>query len=306
MVKGTNRREFLRDGVLVTAGAVGGALFPLSVRGIEPVNRGGDSHLKLSCAAYSYRKFLTGDSPSMTLDDFIDHCAAMNLDACEPTSYYFPKNVTPEYLVGLKHRAFLKGLALSGTAVGNNFALPPGQERDKQIAHVKRWVDYSATMDAPVIRIFSGSIPKGHTEAETRRWVVEAIEECCAYAGSKGVFLALENHGGLTAEVEGLLQLLEAVESPWFGLNLDTGNFRNTSDPYGDLAKAAPYAITVQVKTEMKPRGNASVEKADLARIVGILKDVGYRGYIALEYEAAEDPLSEIPRYCDQLRRLIS
>jgi sugar phosphate isomerase/epimerase len=306
MATGTNRREFLRDAALVAVGAVGSGLFPLSVRGIEPVNSGSDSHIKLSCAAYSYRKYLTGDSPSMTLADFVDQCAAMNLDACEPTSYYFPKDITPEYLAGLKHRAFLGGLDISGTAVANNFALPAGEERDQQIAHVKKWVDYAAALDAPVIRIFSGSTPKGHTEAEARRWVVEATEECCAYAGRQGVFLALENHGGLTATVEGLLELVKAVQSPWFGVNLDTGNFRNTSDSYADLAKAAPYAITVQVKTEMKPRGDASVEEADLARVVGILKGAGYRGYLVLEYEAAADPLNAVPRYCDQLRRLIS
>lgn len=306
MAKTTRRRAFLRDGMLVAAGAAGGALFPLSVRGIEPINTGGESHIKLSCAAYSYRKYLTGDSPSMTLDDFIDHCAAMKLDACEPTSYYFPETVTPEYLNHLKHRAFLEGLDISGTAVGNNFCLPPGEHREKQIAHVKRWIKYAAALDAPVIRIFSGSTPAGHTEAEARRWAVEGIEECCDYAGQHGVFLALENHGGLTAQVEGFLQLVEAVRSPWFGVNLDTGNFRNTSDPYADLERCAPYAITVQVKTEMKPRGSASTEEADLARIVGILKRVGYRGYIALEYEAAEEPLTAIPRYCAELRRLIS
>jgi sugar phosphate isomerase/epimerase len=302
----TSRRAFLRDGLMVTAGAAGGALFPLSARGLEPLNTGGEGHIKLSCAAYSYRKYLAGDSPSMTLDDFIDQCAAMKLDACEPTSYYFPKSITPDYLNHLKHRAFLKGLDISGTAIANNFCLPPGPDRDKQIGHVKQWIEYAAALDAPVIRIFSGSTPAGHTEEEARRWAVEAIEECCAYAGRHGVFLALENHGGLTAEVDGFLQLVEAVQSPWFGVNLDTGNFRNTSDPYGDLEKCAPYAITVQVKTEMKPRGNASNEEADLARIVAILKNVGYRGYLALEYEAAEEPLTAIPRYCAELRRLIS
>lgn len=305
MSKATHRRAFLRDSVLVAAGAAGGALFPLSVQGIEPLNTGGRSRIKLSCAAYSFRRFLTGDQPEMTLDDFIDRCAEMNLDACELTSYYFPKQITPEYLAHLKHRTFMKGLDVSGTAVGNNFSLPPGDEREKQIAHVKRWVDYAVGFGAPCIRIFAGGVPKGHGEAEARRWCVEAIRQCCAYAAERGVFLALENHGGLTTTADGLLQLIAQVESPWFGVNLDTGNFRSSSDPYAELAKAAPYAITVQVKTEVHPAGG-SKQPADLARIVGILRDVGYRGYIALEYEAAEDPRDAVPRYCDELRRLIS
>jgi sugar phosphate isomerase/epimerase len=261
--------------------------------------------MKLSCAAYSFRDQLTGKkAPQWTLDDFIEFCAAQGLEGTELTGYYFPKEVTSEYLSHIKHKTFLLGLDVSGTAIANNFCRPPGEERDKELSHVKRWIDYAAAFGAPCIRIFSGDVPKGHSEAEAIRWAIEGIEECCRYAGEKGVFLALENHGGISVPADRLLSIIREVRSPWFGINLDTGNF-NSEDPYGDIAKVAPYAITVQVKTEITPKGSAK-QAADLARIIRILRDANYRGYVALEYEAAEDANTAVPRHLAELRRIMN
>ena len=113
-------------------------------------------------------------------------------------------------------------------------------------------------------------------------------------------FLALENHGGLTTEPEGLLSLVRDVKSPWFGVNLDTGNF-NTADPYADLARIAPYALNVQVKVSITPAGGKR-QHADFRRLAQILTDAGYRGYIVLEFEESEDPRVACPRYMDELR----
>ena len=77
------------------------------------------------------------------------------------------------------------------------------------------------------------------------------------------------------------------------------------ADPYAELARLAPYAVTVQIKTEIAPGGGPPIE-ADLARVVGILRDGGYRGFVALEYEAREDPKTAVPRHLRTLRKLIS
>src|SRR5688572_2283407 len=149
-----NRREFLRDMSLIAAGAVGGlagGLFPAGAPAIEPIARSGRSKFKFSLAAYSYRKLLSGQSPQKTLDDFICDCARFGLEGTELTSYYFPKEPTGEYLRHLKHLSFQLGLDISGTAVGNDFCHPPGEERDKQLASVERWIDYAEILGAPVI-----------------------------------------------------------------------------------------------------------------------------------------------------------
>ena len=120
------------------------------------------------------------------------------------------------------------------------------------------------------------------------------------YAGKKGIFLGIENHGGIVAEARDLLDIVRAVKSAWVGINLDTGNFRSV-DPYADLAACAPYAVNVQVKVEVRRQGQAKPEPADLKRIVRLLREAGYQGYVALEYEAKPDPWIQVPLW---LRRM--
>src|SRR4029077_231163 len=101
---------------------------------------------------------------------FVDLAADMGLDGVEPTSYYFPKDVSADYMSRLKLHAFSLGLDISGTAVGNNFCLPPGPKRDEQIELVKGWIDRADEIDAPVILIFAGNVPKGSTEDQAVAW----------------------------------------------------------------------------------------------------------------------------------------
>src|SRR4051794_24910222 len=234
-----DRRGFLRACTVASSTAAGLAGTGISSRAqaIEPIARNGKPLFKLSLAAYSYRDLLNAKAPQekLTLDDFIIDCAAMGLLAMELPSYYSPAEPTPEYLRHLKQLCFRLGLDISGTAVGNDFCHPTGDKRDEQIRHVKRWIDYAEILGAPVIRIFSGQ-PHGTSVEEAHRLCVAGIEECCQYAGEHGVFLAIENHGGLTTRPEGILALVRDVKSPWFGVNLDTGNFQG-ADVYGDLAR---------------------------------------------------------------------
>ena len=271
--------------------------------GIDPIKRHGAARMKLSVAAYSFRSLLSGSKKSMTLDDFIDRAAEWDVDAVEPTSYYFPDPPTPEYCRHLRRHAFLLGLGISGTAIRNTFTYPPGPQLDKEIAHVKRWIDLAVDLGAPTIRIFAGDLQKGTTEDQARQWCIQAIQQCCDYAAPRGVILALENHGGIVSTVDQLLAIVTAIKSDWFGVNWDSGNFRS-ADPYADLAKAAPYAVVAQIKSDVSPNG--VVQPADLARVIGILRTSGYRGFVALEYEGEDDPLVAVPRYLAELRPLVA
>ena len=258
---------------------------------------------KLSLAAYSYRDLLGGDKPSMTLDDFIRVCADLHLDGCELTSYYFPKDFDHQYLLHLKELTFRLGLDVSGTAIANDFCQAAGEKRDESLKHVRKWIDYAEVFGAPVIRIFAGNVPKGMAEQEAIQNCIAGIEQSLTYAAEKGVILALENHGGITATSESMLKIVTGVKpSPWFGVNFDSGNFR-TADPYAELEKIAPYAVNAQVKVDMYPNGKH--EPADLKRILQILKQAAYRGYIVLEYEAKPDPREAVPGHMKDLRKLI-
>ncbi len=241
----------------------------------------------------------------MDLFGFCDLAADMGLDAVEPTSYYFPPDVDANYLNRLKLHAFRLGLDISGTAIRNDFCIPPGPERDKQLEHTQSWVDHAATLDAPVIRIFAGSVPKGMSEDEAIRLTVEGIEQSLEYAAKRGVALALENHGGITTQAETLVRIVESVKAPAgnFGINFDSGNFRS-EDPYAELAMIAPYAINAQVKVEIHGPDGANLP-ADLSQIVDILRQAKYSGYVVLEYEASDDPMDAIPKHIKELKALI-
>jgi sugar phosphate isomerase/epimerase len=301
-----SRRSFLRVTLHAGLATTGGGLFlGRRAAAVEPFKRPGAPRLRLSLAAYSLRDYFQHKDPAKRIDlfQFVDFCAEHGCHGTEVTSYYFPKDFASEYLIRLRRHAFLRGIDLSGTAVGNDFTRPAGPERDQEIASVKRWVDHAAVLGAPHIRVFAGSA-RGVSPAEATRLCIEALEECGDYAGQKGIFLGLENHGGIVAEADGLLEIVRAVKSPWVGVNLDTGNF-HTADPYGDLARCAPYAVNVQVKTELAPRGQKS-QPADLPRLIKILREANYQGYVALEYEAAEDPWTAVPRVLKELKALIA
>ncbi len=307
-----SRRQFLRNSL--GAGLAASALGPLlpTVQAIPPFHRAGSARLLLGLAAYSFRDFFkdsdykrektASEANRMDMFQFVDYCADHGCDGAELTSYYFPNELTTDYLVRLKRHAFLRGVAISGSAIGNTFTHPPGEKRDAEMLRTKKWIDYAAVLGAPHIRVFAGTV-QGTSKDESKKLCIAALEESGEYAGIKGIMLGLENHGGIVAEANDILEIVQAVKSPWIGINLDTGNF-HTDDPYRDLERCAPYAVNVQIKVEIQKRGGPQ-QAADLAHVIKILRDANYQGYVTLEYESAEDPKGAVPRHLLKLRELL-
>lgn len=303
-----SRREFA-----AALGTAGLGLFLPRTRAIEAFQREGAPRLRLSLAAYSFRDYFKHAShprehaapPEKQIDlfQFIDYAAAHGCQAVELTSYYFPDNPTEDFLLKVKRHAFLRGVDLSGTSVGNSFTHPAGEKREREISLVKKWIRHAALMGIPHIRVFAGGL-EGQPLEVARRNCIEALEECLKPASEAGVFLGIENHGGIVAEADELLHIIHAVQSPWLGINLDTANF-HTEDPYLDLERCAPYAVNVQLKTEIRAR-NRPKEQTDLQRVVRILRDANYQGYVVLEYEAAESPWEAVPGILRDLSTLLA
>ncbi|MFM7057508.1 MAG: sugar phosphate isomerase/epimerase family protein [Planctomycetota bacterium] len=303
-----NRRWMLK-GVATLAATLQVSLPHTVAAAADPPKRQGNSRLRLSLAGYSFHRQMVRRGTAeqiaaaeMTLEKFIQFCSDQALSATELTGYYFPQTITSEYLLGLRSLLHRQGLSVSATAIGNDFCLPPGEARDRQLADCRQWIDFAATLGAPAIRIFAGNVPRGDSEQAAMERCVAGINECLQYAAAKGVFLALENHGGITSTPAQMLRIIERIEnSDWFGVNFDSGNFQ-TDDPYGDLKTIAPWAVNAQIKASITVSGHK--QPADFARITGILRDAGYRGFVALEYEDSESPFTAIPRLLDQLRPL--
>ena len=254
--------------------------------------------MHVGCCAYSYRQYLT--KGEMTLEQFLDIGVQMDLDGVELTSYYFPDTETAT-LYDVKRMALRRGLEVSGAAVGNNFCQADPAKRAEQVQMVKDWIRHSVSLGAPLLRVFAGGVPEGSTDDEAREWTIASLQECAEVAAEEGVMLALENHGGITATVEQVEGLIAGVGSDWVAVNLDTGNYR--TDPYGSITRTVPLAITAHVKTEVPgPNGK---EDVDIESVINALNAGGYRGYLSIEYEAAEDPMTAVPRFVETLQRLV-
>jgi sugar phosphate isomerase/epimerase len=302
-----SRRSFFKTAATAGLAFSGGGLAGNMAQAIEPSKRTGRPRFYLSLAAYSLRDFFNAKDPAKKIDlfKFIDFCAEHGCDGTELTSYYFPKDLTDDYLLGVRRHCFLRGIGISGTAVGNNFALAKGEKLESEIKAVKKWIDHAAVLGAPHIRVFAGNkAPEGLTESQARKLAIEPLEECCDYAGKKGVFLGLENHGGIVDGPDELLEIVKAVKSPWLGVNLDSGNFHN-EDPYAALAQCAPYAVNVQIKVSIKAKDDEKKRPGDFERFFKILRDSNYQGYVALEYEEKEDPWTAIPGLLDKMKRMM-
>ena len=123
------------------------------------------------------------------------------------------------------------------------------------------------------------------------------LPACIDHGG--GVVLGLENHWGLGLTPEGILRIVNAVDSPWLQVTTDTGNF--LEDPYDRLEKLAPHTVLVQAKTYFGG-GQWYTLELDYPRIGRILDDAGYRGWISLEFEGKEDWRTAIPKSLELLR----
>jgi len=302
-----NRRQMLAAGALA-AGAAAMAPFAAAQQGSGSKSKHAmagtgraTKNMQLSLAAYSMRdSFKKGE---MDLFDFIDWCAEMDLPGTELTSYYFKEDFDKSYLHELRRRAFRNGVTVSGTAIANDFCKPAGPELDEQIAHVRQWIDNAAELFAPHIRIFAGRAPEGVDIKKAIGWCADGIKRSLEYAARRGVTLGLENHGGITARAADHLAICKAVgEHPWFGVNLDTGNYR--TNPYEELAMAAPLSVNVQVKVLVAAPGGGT-ETTDLEKLKKILVDAGYKGWVALEYEE-EDPKTNIPKWIEKMKKVFA
>ncbi|MDH5201448.1 MAG: sugar phosphate isomerase/epimerase [Candidatus Bathyarchaeota archaeon] len=254
--------------------------------------------------------------------EWLRFCAEeLALDGVELLDRHFP-NTDMSYLREIKKLCADLYLTICGASVSNDFGRLESAEGQQEMERVKSWVDNAQFLGAPVLRVFAGWVPaeqrqeQGHgvgrlvgrllrREGGRRRlWteMVSCLRECAAYAEEKGIVLGLENHdgNGLVVTADEVERCLREVGSPWLRLNLDTGN-------YGDLAsieRTLPHAVKVHAKFyDVDEEGRD--RRLEWERIMGILSDGGYRGFLSIEYEGAEDPRTALPRAVGYLRRLM-
>lgn len=240
--------------------------------------------------------------------NLLDWCAAQHIEGVDLTGYYFPGYPavpSDEYILKVKTKAAQLGITLTGTGIRNNFASPDPAVRAADVELAKKWIVVAAKLGVPVIRVFSGEIPKGYENKwdEVAGWMIECYKECAAFAEKYKIKIGIQNHGDMLQTAEQCLKVLKAVNSPWAGLIVDTGNFK-TEDPYKDIEIVAPYAVNWQVKESAFGIGNPI--PTDYKRLMQILKKQNVKGFLPVETILARgipyDPFALVPKMLNDLR----
>jgi L-ribulose-5-phosphate 3-epimerase len=269
--------------------------------------------VKIGVSTYSYWHFR---EPKTPVEFVIDEAARLGADGVELLHRQMDSEEN-DYLQKLKRQAFVNGLDLICLSIHQNFVSPDAETRQKHVDHTIHCIELAYRLGIPCIRLNSGRwgtiasfdelmdrrgdeppLP-GYTEDDAFGWCIDAVNACLPKARECGVLLALENHWGLTRTPEGVLRIVDAVNSPWLTALMDTGNFRENL--YENLEKMAPHVSFVQAKTYYGG-GEWYTLDVDYARVAALLKSVGYRGYVSLEMEGKEDPATAVPKSLAILR----
>lgn len=271
----------------------------------SPVVRTPGICVKIALNAYSFDAELR--SGATTLEKLVDFCAANRLDALDATGYYFPGYPQPpsdKIIFTLKRRAYLNGVAISFTAVKNDFTLPDRSARRREVQHVKDWIEVAAKLGAPMIRVFTGpdQVP-GHPYNEVLRWMIPEFQECAEYGAQHGIVVGLQNHEDFVRTADQVIAIVKAVGSEWFGSILDVGSLRRF-DVYEEIDKLLPYAVSWLIKENVW-YGKRPVP-IDLKRVKAIMARHGYRGYLPILTLGEGDPRQKVLRLADEMRRVFS
>ena len=314
-----NRRRFLHSSSLVALGC--SAPLATTVTGPTSGQEAGDAGQsppdrpnRIGVSTYSFWHF--NKEKNRSIENCIDHAARMNFDGVELLEVQMTDD-SSAYFQKLKQRAFVNGLDLMGFSTHQGFVSPDKEKREANIKKTIRSLEKAAELGIPTMRVNTGRWGvigfnelmekrgieprlEGYTDEDGYGWVIDSFEKIVPTAEKLGVTMGLENHWGLGLTPEGVLRIVKAIDSPWLQVTLDTGNF--LEDPYDRLKMLADRTVLLQAKTYYGG-GNWYTLELDYPRIAKIMRDAGFRGYVSLEFEGKEDPLTAVPKSLELLRK---
>jgi sugar phosphate isomerase/epimerase len=293
-----NRRSFLQGA------AAGGAALGLGLGLNGSILRAGEvtgnpkpgkvGPFKISLAEWSLHRALRAgkldnlDFPKVAREQY-------GIEGVEYVNQFFKDKAHDSvYLKDLKKRAADNGVTNVLIMIDGegDLSAPDKAARDKAIDNHKKWVDAAAALGCHAVRINTG----GHYSPTDVADVAEACSALTEYGAQNKIHVICENHGGPSSNPDALLALMKAVNggktvatSANFGTLPDFGNFpqeggKYTIDVYDAIARMMPYAYGVSAKSyDFDDKGRET--KLDFARIMKIVTDSGYDGWVGIEYE---------------------
>lgn len=264
--------------------------------------------LRLGVSSYSFWHFTP---EKVALEHIFDKAHDMGLMGVEILHQQL-ESESNSYLQKLKRHAFQNGLALYNLGTSQDFVWDDPEQRKQNIDHSLHCINLAHDLGIPSIRINAGAWRRegspglieskgwtepwqGFTEDDGFNWAIEGLSACLDHAQKQGVMLLLENHWGLTTTADGMIRILETINSPWLRAILDTGNFYYDGDMYTAMEKLAPYVALAHAKT-YPGGGKVFTIDLDYPRILGILKKVDYKGYLSIEMEGNEAAATAVPK----------
>ncbi len=313
-----DRRTFVAGSVAALAGLSGTDRAAEKSPGAGASGTGARRGNPIAVSTYSFWRFKEG--LKMPIETCIDEAARMGFDGVDILLMQM-ENEDNAYLQKLKRHALINGLDLCCMSTHQSFVSPDAAKRQENIDKTIKQIETAYRLGIPIIRINTGRwgttktfddlmanrgiepVLPGYTEEDGFKWVVDSIGKCLPKAEECGVILGLENHWGLARTPEGLLRIVNTIDSPWLRVLLDTGNF--LEDPYQKLEQCAPQTVLVQAKTYYGGGLWYSLD-LDYNRIAAIMKKHNFRGYVSLEFEGNEDYKTAIPKSLAVLRKAFS
>ena len=301
------RRNFIRKSALL-------ALSPAISSCMNSMNENFRKN-KIGVSSYSFWHFDENSKPSMSF--CIENAARMGFDGIEFLLVQM-SSVDNSHLQKLKKKAFHAGLDIMGLSTHQGFLNPSENYRNENISKTIDQIEIAYKLGIPTMRINTGRWGtsesfdalmankgieppiSGYTETDGFPWVIDSIEKCLPTAEKCGVVLGLENHWGLGISAKNVKKIIEEINSPWLKATLDTGNFLEDRD--NQIKNLAPYACLVQAKTYYGG-GVWYTLDIDYESIGKVMRDNNYKGYISLEFEGNEDPMTAVPKSLEVLRK---
>jgi len=169
-----------------------------------------------------------------------------------------------------------------------NLGDPDGMGRTQAVENHYRWVEAAKYLGCHSIRVNARS--QGSPE-EQRELAVDGLRRLTEFAAEREINVIVENHGGISSNGEWLASVMKAVDHPRCGTLPDFGNFRiaegEVYDRYKGVAELMPFAKGVSAKANAFDE-NGNEPNTDYVRMMRIVLDAGYRGYVGIEYEGRE------------------
>ncbi|WP_437203941.1 sugar phosphate isomerase/epimerase family protein [Planctomicrobium sp. SH664] len=278
-----NRREFL------LGLAAGLATTPLLKRGIAAVAESNPLY-RISLAEWSLHKAINAKQLS-NLDFARIAREEFDIDGIEYVSTFFEGKVGEQsYLADLKKRSEQHGVRNVLIMVDREGALgdPDAARRRQAVENHRKWLEAAAYLGCHSIRVNAQS--KG-TYDEQMRLASDGLRELTLLAEPLNLNVIVENHGGLSSNGRWLAEVMRQVDHPHCGTLPDFGNFRVSPtefyDRYEGVEELMPFAKGVSAKSyDFNGEGNET--SVNYLRMMKLVLDSGYRGFVGIEYEGSD------------------